>query len=250
MKENEKVAIGWIDGGSITSGFASYISQLLLHRNNIISDVVVGTGPYLSSNRNKMVELFLNGTKAEWLLSLDSDLLIDLDSFDKLVESADSEKHGIIAGKYFLPIGNQVVLAAQKFHNETKDIGIWIDGDDPDLKKKIINGLHSVGAGYMLVHRSVFETISMNIGTSWPWFQDYWVEYPYNSWITDDIHFCNLARQYGFNIALCTNATSTHLKTAYINESTFISAQNYTKWLHDKNFKPESKKSWMVRGKR
>lgn len=88
MKENETIAIGWIDGGSITSGFASYLSQIVLHRNTIINGIVVGSGPYLSQNRNTMVQKFLEETNADWLLSLDSDLLIDLESFDALIDSA------------------------------------------------------------------------------------------------------------------------------------------------------------------
>lgn len=159
------------------------------------------------------------------------------------------EKYGVIGGKYYLPLNNTVFISAQKVHPEIEGGGIFISSDDPDLNKKMIENLHSVGAGYMLVHRNVFMKILENSPNPAPWFADYWVDYPYNGWVSDDIHFCNLATRYGFNIALNTNATSTHLKTSNINDDIYLSVNNYSKYLDEKNYKSDSKKSWSVRRK-
>jgi hypothetical protein len=247
--EKNKVAIGWIDSGSVTSGFAAFISQILLHRSDMINSVVTASGAYLSANRNTMVKTFLYETDAEWLLSLDSDMLIDLNSFDELLNAADVTKHQIIAGKYYVPIDSGPELAAQVWHKELKGIGAWINHDDEILNQPIIDNLHSVGAGYMLVHRKVFETILENSVNPMPWFQDYWMDYPYEAWCSDDIHFFTEVHKYDFNVALCTKAKSTHLKTTQLNDDVWLSFQNFNKYQQDKHYKTGKTKSWWVKGK-
>lgn len=250
MKSNEKITIGWIDGGLVTSGFVAHLSQILLHRSDIIENVVVGCGPYLSLNRNSIARSFLDDTNSNWLLSLDSDLMIDLKSFDALIDSADSDKYDVIGGKYYVPVNDGVYVSAQKKHPEIEGGGAWIQSDDPDLNKKMIENLHSVGAGFMLIHRRVLEKILKNSSNQFPWFRDYWTDYPYETWISDDIHFCDLANRHGFNIALCTNATSSHLKTSKIDDSIYLNFNNFNKWIKEKNYRPEVKKNWWVRNKK
>jgi len=247
--ENNKVAIGWIDSGSVTSGFAAYIGQILLHRSNIINSVVTASGSYLSANRNTMVKTFLDETDAEWLLSVDSDILIDINSFDELIQAADVTKHQVIAGKYYLPLDTGIELAAQVWHDTLEGTGQWLDNDDERLKNKIIDNLHSVGAGYMLVHRTVFEKILENSANPMPWFQDYWMDFPYDSWCSDDIHFFTQVHRYGFNVALCTTATSTHLKTSRINDDLWVSFQEYNRYQQNKHYQSGKTKSWWVKGK-
>jgi len=247
--EKNKVAIGWIDSGSITSGFAAHISQILLHRSDMINSVLTASGTYLSANRNTMVKTFLNETDAEWLLSLDSDILLTVDSFDALLDSADVTKHQILAGKYYIPLDSGPELAVQQWHSDLEGTGDWIPYDDKRLDQPIIDNLHSVGAGYMLVHRKVFETILENSVNPMPWFRDYWMDFPYDSWISDDIHFFTEVHKYGFNVALCTKATSTHLKTTKLNDDIWLSFRNFNKYQQEKHYQSGKTKSWWVKGK-
>ena len=246
--ENKNVVIGWIDPGTVMSGFIAYTSQMLLHRNDLINSLVVASGPYLSLNRNKMVEGFLQ-TDAEWLLSLDSDLLIDLDSFDEMIKHANKETNPIVGGKYFIPLGGNIKVSAQKKHPEVVNGGQFIEDNSELINEPLINNLHSVGAGFMLVHRSVFETIAENSTNPYPWFQDYWQDHPYDSWISDDIHFFKQVHKHGFNVSLSTRTTSTHLKTSKIDESVFI---DFNKFNKEKNANPLVNKrsgSWRTKGK-
>jgi hypothetical protein len=242
----KKVTIGWIDSGSITSGFAAYMSQILVHRADQIENIVVASGPYLSANRNRMVQSFLD-TDSEWLLSLDSDLLIDLDSFDTILSAADEEKYPVIGGKYYLPMNNNLVIAAQAWHPEIKEGGIFLEETDISTSDFMIEDLHSLGGGYLLIHRKVYETILNDATIPMPWFQDYYEDYPYDTWISDDIHFFRLVHKYGFKPALCTRATSEHLKTSRINDSTYLNFRN----MIDKDFKTNTahkRKFWTLKG--
>ena len=259
MDKNEKVTVGWIDPGTVFTGFVAYISQLFLHRSDRISDVSVASGPYLSSNRNNMVSQFLL-TKSDWLLALDSDLCITLESFDSLISKADKDKYPIIGGKYFIPFNNgtEIVLAAQSWHPTVPKGGEFIHKYGPD---EILEDLHSIGAGYMLIHRSVFEKIAKeNPANPMPWFQDEWRTEVYHQWISDDIWFFEKVHEAGFKVALDTKATSTHLKNFKIDESTYILVKEGLIAEHDvkhhakaatagSGYNAHKRTSWWTKGK-
>jgi hypothetical protein len=250
--ENNKVVIGWIDSGVVTSGFAAYISQILLHRSDIIDGVIAASGPYLSANRNTMARKFLEETDADWLLSLDSDLLVDIQSFDNLVNALDVTKYQVLSGKYYIPMENKIELAAMVF-DKTRDFEggtTWVDTESPEFNKPIIDNLASVGGGYMFIHRKVLETILKDAAGPMPWFQDYWQDFPYSSWITDDIHFFKQVKKHNFNVALCTSATSTHLKTSKIDDDVYLAFLNINKYQTGQHLKTGKSKSWWVKGKK
>jgi hypothetical protein len=244
----DKVTVGWIDSGSVTSGFAAYVAQILLHRSDKIDNVLAASGPYLSANRNKMVLQFLE-TDSEWLLSLDSDLLIDLESFDTLLSVADEKEYPIVGGKYYLPLKGGLLVAAQAWHPEVPGGGVFIDETDISTTDLMIDDLHSLGGGYLLIHRTVYETILNNSTNPMPWFKDYYEDYPYDAWISDDIHFFKLVHENGFKTALCTKATSQHLKTTILGDFQYLSfkEQQSKEFNSHTNHK---RKSWVVKGKK
>jgi len=250
MEKNEKIAIGWIDSGTVLSPFAAFVSKIVLERGDLITDICVATGPYLTVNRNEMVNNFLH-TDADWLLSLDSDVLVDLESFDNLIKNADAVKTPILGGIYYVPMAEigQVLISGTRFKDGDplgEDVsGMWIDSFKDD---EILENLHDVGLGYCLIHRSVFEKILKDTHIRFPWFKEEWKPDPINSWVSDDIFFCNLARKYGFKISMCTSARSSHLKTARINDSVYFSSKAIVDEqkrkhdaLHDRNY---HKKNW------
>jgi hypothetical protein len=228
IKPNEKVAIGWIDNGQIMSGFAAHIVNLMLSRPEIITDVVVGSGPYLSYNRNRMVELFLQ-TDATWLFSLDSDLKVLPESFDFLCEAANEERP-IVGGKYYLPFDNgHTIRVSGMTKVDGINLGAWIDPNRV-FNNEIIDDLHSIGFGYSLIHRDVFETVraqslAANPKNPLPWFKDEWLD-EWQNWQSDDVYFFKQVNLLGINVALDTRATSHHLKVMHITDSALLTIRN------------------------
>lgn len=247
------IALGWIDSGDIKSGFAAYISQILLHRSNVVKNVIAASGPYLSNNRNRLVESFLS-TECEWLFTLDSDVLVSLESFDALVEAADKDKYPIVGGKYFIPINGQVRVAAMVKNEDNPMLGTWIE----NLSTYIVDDLHSIGVGFAMIHRSVFEKIKdSEPNNPLPWFQDYWKNiYNENNqdtggWISDDIHFFEKVNNLGINVALCLGATSTHVKDSLLNEESYLSFKKFKRYedqsiTHGYGFAENKRSIWRV----
>lgn len=254
---NEKIAIGWIDSGQIQSGFAAYMSQILLHRNHMISDVIVASGPYLSLNRNKMVESFLDNSKSDWLFSFDSDILVDLHSFDILTNCADKDHYPIMGGKYYLALDGRVHLSAMKKHPEDPKMGLWLQ----DESRRIVDDLHSVGLGFCLIHRKVFEEIRNKSDSPYPWFQDAWVDFNPKlgnaSWCSDDIWFFRQVADLGYNVAIDLNTSSTHMKQSKLNDDAYLTFNKYHEYehkiMHNRNsehnyndYEQEKKNIWRV----
>ncbi len=220
MNKNEKVCIGWIDSGTVYSGFIAYLSQILINRSNRINDVVVASGPYLSWNRNSMIDMFLE-TESDWLLSLDSDLCIPIESFDELVQSVDKDEYPIMGGLYYLPLngGKNIFPSAMKLLDDKQ--GVFLSMEECSKDKGIVTNLHSVGNGFSMIHRSVFEKIKDANGQKLGWFKDEYRE-EYDTWISDDVYFYAQCRALGIKISLNTNTTSQHLKVFKVDENSFL----------------------------
>lgn len=255
MQSNKKITIGWLDPGIVYTGFVAYICQILLHRTKNVDNIIVASGHYLSNNKNRIVQQFLE-TSSEWLLLLDSDILVDIDNFDRLLQSVDKEKYPIMSGMYFIPMGDdsRLVLAAMASSSENKDNGVWItDWADG----QIIENLHSVGGGFTLIHRSVYEAVEEKNGIP-QWYQD---EYNRKEkmWISEDIYFFKLVRDLGFNICLNTAVEGKHLKSFKLDKSNFIKTHygidsnnpgsEHHHHHHGDVYGSRKKRSWWVLGK-
>ena len=85
MKSGHTVSIGSCDPGMVNGAFAYRLIQLVQARSSRLGPFVrvKGSG-LLSKQRNRVVKQFLE-TKSDWLLFLDSDEQLTLDSFDKLI---------------------------------------------------------------------------------------------------------------------------------------------------------------------
>lgn len=248
MKENEKIAIGWIDNGQVQTGFIAYLMNIVLSRSEKIETVIAANGPYLSANRNTMARMFLE-TDCDWLLTLDSDILLSVESYDELIKNADSDKYDVLGGKYFLSFDDGIHVSAQDWHPDAPGEGKWLDlvrGLDFVGSNGVVDNLHSVGLGCALIHRRVLEKIVKHASNPMPWFQDYWRDYPYNSWISDDIHFYSQVHKYNFNVALCMSTTTTHLKQFAINDSVYLSFSNFNKYQNDEKYKLGKNKHWKI----
>jgi hypothetical protein len=246
MKSNEKVVIGWIDGGQIMGGFAAYLAQILLHRSDRIEAVIAASSPYLSDNRNSLVRTFLDQTDAEWLVSLDTDICVELESFDELLNAADKDKHPIVGGMYFLPMSTGIQVSASCWDLNNPGKYEWL----ADFVKEVnTEGLHAIGLGYAVIHRSIFEKVAAQYPDNpKPWFQD---EYRplLENWVSDDINFFDKvhALDEDINVTLCTKATSAHLKYFRLTEDAFIHKKYDEPHVHD--FGSHKKISWWAKGK-
>jgi len=214
MKQNEKVVIGWVTAGTIYNEFAMSIMDIIRMRDERIWGFGSVTGPYISSNRHNLVTEFLE-TDADWLLMMDTDVVITLDDFDALIKTADSEKYPVLSGKYFFHFEGDPV----PFKVSAQNRNGFLENYEQDT---VVENLMSVGCGYLLVHRSAYETVrTENPKSPSPWF---WNGLEQDGMLqSEDSYLCAQFRHCGIPISLYTGASSKHVGKMAVTEKHFLS---------------------------
>lgn len=153
-------------------------------------------GPYIDSNRNKMVEDFLK-TDFEWLYFWDTDVVIqDPEFFDKLIETSEKFDAPVVAIPYVKK--NEL--------DEYVTLKLEANGAMPNYKVGELSEPQLVvatGAGALMIHRSVLEEMNP------PYFEinpskEGGREMP------EDYYFCLKVRDLGYKIALDTRIDTYH----------------------------------------
>jgi len=158
--------------------------------------VMFQEGTLLADLRNNLVKMFL-ATDNDYALLLDSDMIFPPNLIELMVKTAKRNDIKILSGLYFnknkpdpTPListyyGNNLFLPMSaevlKFLNGKQITSLYIDAKDEESLVKI----DGAGAGCLLVHRSVFETVPQ------PWFS---FERPYS----EDYYFFMKAKENGF----------------------------------------------------
>lgn len=214
MRERDKVTIGWIDPGVVDGKFALSIASVFYHRGSRVDALMrVESSGLLSRGRNELVANFLKGD-AQWLLMVDSDEVLEVETFDKLVATAHDVSHPIVAGLYFgawpgeyYPTAVPLIFRANP--NSTFDSIV-------DYPPNSVIPVDSAGTGCLLIHRSVLEKIRAEATAhegDWCWFRDMPVN---GAWFSEDHFFCARARALGFKLHAHTGATLPHRKQFWL----------------------------------
>jgi hypothetical protein len=219
MKSAHKVSIGSCDPGTVNGAFAYRLIQLAQARSARLGPFVrvKGSG-LLSKQRNRVVKQFLDGTKSDWLLLIDSDEQLSLEAFDKLLETAHDKERPVVAGLVFAGFGIEGAPYPKPVPAIFQDAP---EGFLPlyNYDKDSVFEIDAAGTGCLLIHRSVLEkmreTADKNQGPDWCWFWDGPVD---GNWIGEDLLFCRRIRALGFPIYVNTGAILPHQKSYWLDE--------------------------------
>ena len=166
--------------------------------NNVTVDVefVIGYGAAQSRNKAACKAIDLN---YDYILFIDSDQIVPVDVLHKLL-SCNSD---ISTGWSMMAI-----------NDERTNISIYNAPDmhyDFMLRKDVPEGIidvDAIGFSCILIKTSVFEKLK------YPYFV--YVEYSNRTILSEDLYFCNMAKQAGFKILCDTSLNIGHIKTVII----------------------------------
>jgi hypothetical protein len=228
MKKNETAALGFLDHGTVRGEFAHDLFLLGASRPGRFTAVCNVQDNLISRGRNMVVEQFLQ-SQADWLFFVDADQRFKPETFDALEEVADSVERPIVTGLYFSIGGRENFLYPVPMptiftrHPERKFIYDPILHYPPNATIEI----DACGAGMMLIHRGVFETLreSAEPGFEHVFFHDQPV--PGGDWIGEDIVFCRMVKDAGYKIFCHTGAVSPHIKHYLVTDEHFQNSLPY-----------------------
>lgn len=228
MDRNEKIALGFLDHGTVRGEFARDLFFLAASRPGQFTGVCNVQDNLISRGRNRIVKHFLEGDE-DWLFLLDADQRFTPETFDAIVEVADSRERPVLTGLYFAiesipgllyPLPTPTIYTRSP---EEDDRYNPITHYPPNATIQV----DACGAGILLVHRSVFEKVNEIAPPEFEncWFQDR--PLPDGDWIGEDIDFCQKVAAAGIKIFCHTGAISPHIKNYLVEEEHFEQSKSY-----------------------
>lgn len=170
-------------------------------------------GPLLALGRNLLVKQFLS-YDLDWLCTVDTDIVFKTDTISRLLASADPVERPIMSALYYVFKEAQKMPAAYINKGEGENLDIW---PMPEEAGEEVARVFSVGAGFLLVHRSVFETIQKDAGGDNCWFREGVIE---GRDFGEDTSFCIRAAISGFPVHVNRGIRVGHVKSAILGEVT------------------------------
>lgn len=215
-----RVCVGWVDGGMVHAEWMDSLLHIMQNPESarrLGSRIRVSSGCNISKARNQLVRSFLNESDDEWLLMLDTDLMLPIDTLTRLLDAADPTARPIVSGLYYafekwdtLPPG-MTGLRPLIFDLHPEHVFHSRRAFPHD---RVVE-CHGVPTGCLLVHRAVYEQLD---GSPFPWFYEQVVE---GQWVSEDLTFCLLAMRAGFPIHVHTGVVAEHIKPTRLNSAVY-----------------------------
>lgn len=192
------VVVGIMHGGEMCSLMVKSLIQLMRDRDAQIKGFIFqeGGAGRLDRNRNAVARRFL-GTKADWLLTIDTDQYFTTQHFDTLMAAADPQDSPIMCGIIFVNDRPPRANCGMRYEGSIRALDDWQDDT--------VMQVDYAGSGFMLIHRSVFEKLGDE-----PYRQDVTTEN--GELIGEDYAFCHRAREAGFPVKVHTGVFIGHIK--------------------------------------
>lgn len=231
LPPRDRVVVSWLfpSAGDVNGNFMGSVVNLMgydLHKEGgrILNGggfVPVSSGPNIATARNKQVRKFLP-MDADWLWILDSDMVFEPDTLERLMEEADPVKAPVVGGLCFgkKQVGTGGPEYFTTLYHFDEDLKAYRLNEWPENTMLPVN---ATGAACLLIHRSVLEAMGEKFADRdpWPWFEEVNnAGYVYS----EDVTFCIRAQQCGFPIHVHTGVEVKHMKPEVIGVDT------YKKW--------------------
>ena len=228
MKSKDKVCIGMVNDGTINALLAIDLIHIARDKNGHFDHMVqVGNIGLTTRSRNVVVKTFLETTDANWLLMIDSDEKLSIDTWRKLTSSADEKLRPIVSGLVFAAFfDNQDQLRpVPTIYRMNMEIGLQ-PMDDYPLNELI--EVDAVGTGCILIHRNVLldmqKNATPNQGKDWAWFVEGAID---GTYFGEDLLFSKRLKSMGYKIFAHTGAILPHHKQFWLDNRHHTPMRDY-----------------------
>ena len=207
--KNETLAIGWCDGGQTEGKFTEGLFYTMLQSKVKIADGIRVTGNQIGRQREVLIRNWYQNSKTDWLLWLDSDIVLTNDVLDLLWETADKVSKPVVTGVYFISKENEqsMMMPMPCIFTET-DSEYELQYIHPMPDNQIIK-VDCAGMGLVLMHRSAVQKVLEHVGDE-PVFAE--VGNIGNKFVSEDIVFFRHLKAAGIPVYAHTGAQVRHMK--------------------------------------
>jgi hypothetical protein len=217
LKDTDRVTIGICSPGYVVTDFLTSLLDVARSQKQLGQFISLQGSGVISRLRNQVVATFLDKTKDEWLLQIDTDQRFTVDTFKKLLAAADEKERPIVSGVVHggWEVGEPYLEPVPCIFKLGTDNGLFAIHEYPE--DSIIE-IDAAGTGAILVHRSVFERFRKEAdqthqGDKWGYYQDMPL---HNEWVGEDLLWCIRARSFGYKLYAHTGVQMEHQRKMWI----------------------------------
>ena len=189
--------------------------------------VQVGNVGLTTRSRNVVVKTFLETTDADWLLMIDSDERLSLQTWHKLIDSAHDKDRPIVSGLVFAAFfdGEDSLRPVPTIYRMDPEKGL--EAIDAYPIDELIE-VDATGTGCLLIHRSVLldmqKQATPNQGKDWAWFVEGAID---GTYFGEDLLFSKRLKSMGYKIFAHTGAILPHHKQFWLDERHHATMRNH-----------------------
>ena len=160
-KKQETVALAWCDNGMVDGKFMEGIVDTMLHSGVDFKSAVRTAGNQIAHQRDILIEYWYKENVSDWLLWVDSDVVVTPEKFLRLWDKKDAKEKPLLTGVYFTTDENEQPLMNPMptvYDFGEAEYGIGIKRLHPLPVDQFIK-VGAAGMGFVLMHRSVVTRI-------------------------------------------------------------------------------------------
>jgi hypothetical protein len=209
----ETVAIAWCDNGMVDGKFMQGVTDVMLKSGLTFESTYRSQGNQIARQREKVINYWYDQNKADWLLWVDSDVVISPEGFLKLWNQKDKDERPMMTGVYFTtdnpeePLMVPMPTIFNFIVGDGDEGGFGLTRVHPLPKDKLIQ-VSAAGMGYVLMHRSVVDRIRKELPDA-----QFFMEMGRGTkFIGEDIYFFALCEKAGVPLWCDTSVTAPHMK--------------------------------------
>ena len=158
----DSVALVWCDNGMVDGKFMQGVTDVMLKSGVEFATSLRSQGNQIARQRQTVIDYWFDKTDYEWLLWVDSDVVISPEKFRLLWDNRDAEKRPLITGVYFTTDNPEEPLmipmpTIYSFVNDGEG-GIAISRVHPLPKNQLIK-VEAAGMGFILMNRNIVPKV-------------------------------------------------------------------------------------------
>lgn len=198
----------WCDNGSTDGKFTEGIVYAALTSTLPLKSAMRVQGNQIGRQRQEALTFWYEKTDFDWILWVDSDIVLTEDALQKVWASADKTTRPVVTGTYFISKENEKSLMAPY-----PAVFNWTDSEYQiaylhPLPKDALIQVGSAGFGFVLMHRNAITEMRKVHGTV-PYFNETGVG---EQFVSEDINFFRMMHKAGVPLYTHTGALVKHIK--------------------------------------
>lgn len=208
----ETLSLGWCDNGLTDGKFTEgilYTTIMASQYGMSVNNAVRVQGNQIGRQRQHLFDMWADSIKTDWLLWVDSDIVLTNDVLKKLWDAADKTTRPIVCGVYFISKENEqsVMQPMPAVFNETGDEH-KIAYVHPLPVEKIIQ-IDNAGLGLCLMHKSVVPKLREMFPDQSMFAEQEGIG---DKYVSEDIVFFRKLKKAGIPVHAHTGALVKHMK--------------------------------------